>query len=137
MFQTTPRIAAGAIIALSCLGSAVNAATTSGVAPGLCRTATATVLRRALPTEVSGTTNSTFAVVRVTLAPNGAIVSRALRWNSGDASFNRASLRAIERTAFAPASRACAATASTFDYIFTSSARGSRVTAVLLPKLGE
>ena len=87
------------------------------------------VLHRALP-------NGSFeaerkAVASVTLSRNGLVRHVALAHSSGNARFDAAALLAAQRTAFAPAARACVAVDSTFDYRIASSAGGSVRTAVM------
>ncbi len=133
MFTTLARV--GAFTTLSfALTSAVGARaqTDAAVRPQNCRVATPVVLRRALPSYHVTSARQPFAVVRLTLGRDGLVKARRLVWNSGDAAFNRASLRAIEATAFAPASRACVATASTIDYVFAAMRGGRDVQTIVL-----
>jgi TonB family protein len=125
-------VAAASIVLSS--GICAQAAVTSGSALQSCRAETPTVLRRVLPKTVAASP-STFAVVRMTLRSDGLIGTKRLVWNSGNAAFNDAALAAASRTAFAPASHACVAGASEFDYLFATSPT-KRVSAVVVPKVG-
>lgn len=71
----------------------------------------------------------------MTLRSDGLVGTKRLVWNSGNAAFNDAALATASETAFAPASRACVARSSQFDYLFATSPT-KRVSAMVVPKVG-
>jgi TonB family protein len=72
----------------------------------------------------------TWAVVRVTVDPNGAVRSKRIVWQSGNAAFNTAALAAVAKTRFTP-TVANDRVASTFDYSLTSECGANRSTRIL------